>query len=316
MHRRGGPACCPAERTPIYIGGMADLLSSPAPPDRLRALMEAGGGPVLLPGCSDALGARLIEQAGFDAVYMTGFGTAATLLGRPDVGLLGLAEMVDNARRIAAAVSVPVVADADTGYGNPVNVVHTVRSYERAGVAAIHLEDQVMPKRCGHMEGKEVVPAAEFAAKIRAAVDARQSDDFLIIARTDARAPLGLDEARRRADAAVEAGADVLFVEALRSRDEIEAVASEYRHTPLLHNWVEGGRPPALTYAELAELGFSLVIMPITILLAAVGAISATLAGVKAAGTPVEIEPSLPSFNDFTDLIGLSEITELQGRYV
>ena len=141
---------------------MADLLSSPAPADRLRSLIEAGDGPLLLPGCYPALGARLIEQAGFDGVYMTGFGTAASLLGRPDVGLLGLAEMIDNARRIAAAVAVPVVADADTGYGNPVNVVHTVRSYERAGVAAIHLEDQVMPKRCGHMEGKEVVPVAEF----------------------------------------------------------------------------------------------------------------------------------------------------------
>ena len=295
---------------------MADLLSSPAPADRLRSLIEAGDGPLLLPGCYDALGARLIEQAGFDGVYMTGFGTAASLLGRPDVGLLGLAEMIDNARRIAAAVAVPVVADADTGYGNPVNVVHTVRSYERAGVAAIHLEDQVMPKRCGHMEGKEVVPVAEFAAKIRAAIDARSTSDFLIIARTDARAPLGLDEARRRADAAVEAGADVLFIEALRTRDEIEAIAAEYRDTPLLYNWVEGGKSPSLPYSELAELGFSLVIMPITVLLAAVGAMRSALDGVKAAGTPIDVEDNLPSFGDFTDLIGLSEITELQGRYI
>ncbi|MDH4276574.1 MAG: oxaloacetate decarboxylase [Acidimicrobiia bacterium] len=295
---------------------MADLLSSPAPADRLRSLIEAGDGPLLLPGCYDALGARLIEQAGFDGVYMTGFGTAASLLGRPDVGLLGLAEMIDNARRIAAAVAVPVVADADTGYGNPVNVVHTVRSYERAGVAAIHLEDQVMPKRCGHMEGKEVVPVAEFAAKIRAAVDARSTSDFLIIARTDARAPLGLDEARRRADAAAEAGADVLFIEALRTRDEIEAIAAEYRDTPLLYNWVEGGKSPSLPYSELAELGFSLVIMPITVLLAAVGAMRSALDGVKAAGTPIDVEDNLPSFGDFTDLIGLSEITELQGRYI
>lgn len=295
---------------------MADLLSPSAPSDGIRRAIEADGAPLLLPGCYDALGARLIEQAGFDGVYMTGFGTAASLLGRPDIGLLGLAEMVDNARRIAAAVAVPVVADADTGYGNPVNVVHTVRSYERAGVAAIHLEDQVLPKRCGHMEGKEVVPIAEFAAKIRAAVEARSSVDFVIIARTDARAPLGLDEARRRADAALEAGADVLFIEALRTRDELSAIAAEYRDTPLLHNWVEGGKSPALTYSELTELGFSLVIMPITVLLAAVGAIRATLNGVKAAGTPIDVEASLPSFDDFTDLIGLSEITDLQSRYV
>ncbi len=295
---------------------MAELLSTPPDPGRLRQLMETVDGPVLLPGCYDALGARLIEQAGFDGVYMTGFGTAASLLGRPDIGLLGLAEMVDNARRIAAAVAVPVVADADTGYGNPINVIHTVQAYERAGVAAIHLEDQVTPKRCGHMEGKEVVPVTEFAAKIRAAVDARTSPDFLIIARTDARAPLGLDEARRRADAAVEAGADVLFIEALRTYDEIEAMAAEYRGTPLLHNWVEGGKSPSLTHDELVELGFALCIMPITALLAAVGAMRSTLAAVKADGTPSNVEAGLPSFADFTDLIGLDEISRLQHRYL
>jgi carboxyvinyl-carboxyphosphonate phosphorylmutase len=290
------------------------LLSPSAPKGRLRGLIGAGA-PLLLPGCFDALGARLVEQAGFDAVYMTGFGTAASLLGRPDIGLLGRAEMVDNARRIVDAVTVPVVSDADTGYGNPINVVHTVRSFERAGVAAIHLEDQVTPKRCGHMEGKEVVAVSEFAAKIRAAVDARESDDFLIIARTDARAPHGLDEARRRADAAVEAGADVLFIEALQDRDEIDRVAEDYRDVALLHNWVEGGKSPSLTYAEMAEYGFALVIMPITVLLAAVGAMRSTLAAVRADGSPVQVEESLPSFGDFTDLIGLAEINELQHRY-
>ena len=278
--------------------------------------MDSGQGPVLLPGCYDALGARLVEQAGFDGVYMTGFGTAASLLGRPDVGLLGLAEMVDNARRIVDAVAVPVVADADTGYGNPINAIHTVRSFERAGVAAIHLEDQVTPKRCGHMEDKEVVPVAEFAAKIRAAVDARDSEDFLIIARTDARAPMGLDEARRRADAAVEAGADVLFIEALRNREEIETIAAEYGNTPLLHNWVEGGKSPSLTYSELAELEFALVIMPITVLLAAVGAVRSVLAAVKADGSPVNVEGTIPAFADFTELIGLAEINQLEHRYV
>lgn len=294
---------------------MADLLSSPQGSGRLRSLIEGDERPVVLPGCYDALGARLIEQAGFRGVYMTGFGTAASLLGRPDIGLLGLSEMADNARRITAAVDVPVIADADTGYGNPINVIHTVRTFEQAGVSAIHIEDQVAPKRCGHMEGKEVVPIEEFAAKIRAAVDARQSDDFLIIARTDARAPLGLDEARRRADAAVDAGADMLFIEALQNRDEIQRICIEYRETPLLYNWVEGGKSPSLNHAELTVLGFAAVILPITTLLASTAAVQATLARVWADGSPAKVEADLPTFNDFVETIGLPEITDLQDRY-
>ncbi len=294
---------------------MADLLSSPQGSGRLRSLIEGDERPVVLPGCYDALGARLIEQAGFQGVYMTGFGTAASVLGRPDIGLLGLSEMADNARRIAAAVDVPVVADADTGYGNPINVIHTVRTFEQAGVSAIHIEDQVAPKRCGHMEGKEVVPIDEFVAKIRAAVDARQSDDFLIIARTDARAPLGLDETRRRADAAVEAGADMLFIEALQNRDEIQRICIEYREIPLLFNWVEGGKSPSLNHAELTVLGFAAVILPITTLLASTAAIQATLARVWADGSPVKVEADLPTFDGFVETIGLPEITNLQNRY-
>lgn len=272
-----------------------------------------------MPGCYDPLGARLIELAGFDAVYMTGFGTAASLLGRPDVGLLGGAEMIDNARRIAAAVNVPVLADADTGYGNAINIIHTVRQYEQAGVAAIHLEDQVHPKRCGHMDGKEVVAADEFAAKIRAATQARSSNSFLIVARTDAKAPHGMDEARRRADMALEAGADVLFIEALQTPDEIETVADAYRGTPLLFNWVEGGKTPKLTYSELTELGFAIVIMPITTLLAATGAMTTVLDQIRADGTPADIadkiEVALPEFSDFTETIGLPEILDLQHRF-
>ncbi len=282
-------------------------------------MVSAGDGPIVMPGCFDALGARLIELAGFDAVYMTGFGTAASLLGRPDVGLLGGAEMIDNARRIAAAVDVPVLADADTGYGNAINVIHSVRQYEQAGVAAIHLEDQIHPKRCGHMDGKEVVPADEFAAKIRAAVEARVSDDFLIVARTDAKAPHGMDEARKRADMALEAGADVLFIEALQTPDEIQTVADAYRGTPLLFNWVEGGKTPQLNYSELTELGFAIVIMPITTLLAATGAMTAVLQQVKADGTPADIadtvEVSLPEFGDFTEMVGLPEVLDLQHRF-
>ncbi len=270
---------------------------------------------MLLPGCYDALGARLIEQAGFDGVYMTGFGTAASLLGRPDVGLLGLAEMVDNARRITAAVDLPVIADADTGYGNPINVVRTVQEYERAGVAALHLEDQVAPKRCGHMEGKEVIPTGEMVAKIEAAVAARQDPDLVLIARTDARAPHGLDDALDRARRFADAGADVLFVEALTGEDEIERVATELAGIPLVFNWVDGGKSPLLTHERLAELGFALVIFPITTLLAATQAMSETLATMAKARTPLDLQDDLPSFGAFTETIGLGEITALETRF-
>ncbi|MBV8941801.1 MAG: isocitrate lyase/PEP mutase family protein [Solirubrobacterales bacterium] len=192
-----------------FLGGQRD--ASPS----LRELLK-GPEPVLAPGAFDGLSARLIEAAGFPAVYMTGFGSAASLLGRPDVGLLGMSEMVNNARRIVEAVQVPVVADADTGYGNPVNVIRTVHEYERAGVAAIHLEDQLVPKKCGHMEGKQLVSGEEMVAKVRAAVAARHTD-LILIARTDARAVEGMGSALERARAYREAGADVLFVEAPRA---------------------------------------------------------------------------------------------------
>jgi 2,3-dimethylmalate lyase len=280
----------------------------------LRELIDAGE-MVLAPGCYDALGARLIEAAGFSAAYMTGFGSAASRLGRPDIGLMTLPEMVDNARRIVQAVDIPVVADADTGYGNPLNVIRTVQEYETAGVAAIHLEDQVMPKKCGHMEGKQVVPAAEMAAKIEAAVAARRSPDFLIIARTDARAVEGLDAALRRARRYWEAGADVLFVEAPQSVSEIEAVAEEFPDAPLLFNYAEGGKTPPVTYEFLREKGFSLVIFPVSLLLAATGAMRAALDRIKADGTPIELLPSLVPFDDFLDFIGLPEVRELERRF-
>src|ERR671916_638414 len=233
----------------MYAKGdhVADLLrSGPAPRARLRELL-AGPLPVVAPGAYDALSARLVEQAGFDVVYMTGFGTTASLIGRPDVGLLGGAEMVDNARRIVAAVDVPVIADADTGYGNAINVVRTVRSYEQAGVAGIQLEDQVMPKKCGHMSGKLLIGADEMVGKVRAAAEARRDPDLLIVARTDAVAVTGTDDAIARARAFADAGADVLFVEAPTSEADIERVATELRGAaPLVFNWAEGGRTPPL----------------------------------------------------------------------
>jgi carboxyvinyl-carboxyphosphonate phosphorylmutase len=280
---------------------------------RLRELLAAPR-PLVAPGAYDALSARLVEQAGFDAVYMTGFGTTASLIGRPDVGLLTGTEMVDNARRIVAAVDVPVIADADTGYGNALNVLRTVQLYEQAGVAAVQLEDQVMPKKCGHMSGKALVGADEMVGKIRAAVEARRDPDLLVIARTDAVAVLGLDEAIERARAFAGAGADLLFVEAPTSEDDIATVAGELRGVaPLVFNWAEGGRTPPLPLDRIAELGFSLVIFPIGTLLAATAGIRSLLRTLERDGIPSL--DGLPSFGEFTDLVGLPEVQALEQRF-
>ena len=283
-------------------------------PRRLRELL-AGPDPILAPGVFDGLGARLVEEAGFPAVYMTGFGTAAALLGRPDVGLLTMSEMVENAARIAAACDLPVIADADTGYGNALNVIRTVQEYERAGVAAIHIEDQVAPKKCGHMEGKQVIPTSEMESKIRAAVAARRSPDFVIIARTDARAVEGMDSAIERARRYREAGADVLFVEAAESEDEISAVARALRDVPLLFNWAEGGKTPPVGYDTLAALGFKIVIFPIATLLGTAAWIRSALAEIRKAGTPLPILDEIPRFGEFLDFIGLPEIRDLEQRF-
>src|SRR4051812_2830241 len=234
---------------------MAERTQGGAP--ALRELLDAGG-PVVAPGAYDGLSARLVERAGFPAVYMTGFGASASLLGRPDVGLLSFAEMADHARRLVQAVGVPVIADADDGYGNPLNVMRTVREFEAAGVAALHIEDQVAPKRCGHMDGKEVIDASEMVEKVRAAVEARRSPALVIIARTDARAVEGLDRALERARRYRDAGADMLFVEAPESEEEVAAVAEAFPDTPLLFNWVDGGRTPPLGLDRLSELRLAL----------------------------------------------------------
>ena len=294
---------------------MADLLRHrPSGPHRLRALL-GGAQPVLAPGAYDAWSARLIERAGFDAVYMTGFGTTASLLGRPDVGLLGLSEMVDSARRLVQAVDVPVIADADTGYGNAVNVIRTVQEYEQAGVAALHLEDQVLPKRCGHLARKQVVPCAEMVGKVTAAVAARRDPDLVLIARTDARAVEGLDAALDRGRAYREAGADMLFIEALEGADEVERVAQDLGDVPLLFNWAEGGRTPPLAHRRLAELGYALVIMPISLLLAASRAMEEALGAIRADGTPAPLLERLPAFTGFVEGIGLPEVNALAERF-
>lgn len=272
--------------------------------------------PVLAPGAYDALSARLVEQAGFEAVYMTGFGTSASLLGRPDVGLLTFSEMVDNARRLVQAVEVPVIADADNGYGNPINVIRTVQEYEAAGVSAVHIEDQIFPKKCGHMQGKEVIPASEMVEKVRAAVEARRSEEFVIIARTDARAVEGMDGALERARLYRDAGADALFVEAPRSEEEVAAVAEAFPDVPLLFNWLEGGETPPVPLERLKELGFSLIIFPLSTMLAATRSVRETLARIHADGSPISVmEDRLLPFEEFTDFIGLPEIQDLEERF-
>jgi 2-methylisocitrate lyase-like PEP mutase family enzyme len=234
----------------------------------LRELLRQDG-MLTAPGAYDCITARMIEQAGFGAVYMTGAGTAAAL-GYPDYGLVTMSEMVDNAARIAAAVSVPVIADADTGYGNEVNVVRTVREYEQRGVAGIHIEDQGFPKKCGHLENKAIIPLEDYVAKIRAAVGARRDRDFLIIARTDARAVLGFEEAIRRANAALDAGADMAFVEAPESLEEVEAVPRLVRG-PCLLNMVWRGKTPDVAMDEAQAMGYKLAILPVLLFNAVVG---------------------------------------------
>ena len=280
----------------------------------LRKLI-AGRETIVAPGAYDALSARIIEQAGFPAVYMTGFGTSASLLGRPDVGLLTMTQMVDQARRLAQAVDIPLIADADTGYGNTLNVIRTVREYEGAGVAAIHIEDQIMPKKCGHMENKQVIAAAEMVEKIHAATEARSSPDFLIIARTDSRAVEGLDSALRRARQYREAGADMLFVEAPQSEDEIAQVAHAFPDVPLLFNWAEGGKTPPMELDRLKELGYRLVIFPIGALLVATQAVRALAAEIRDHGTAARLLAQTLSFREFNDMIGLPEIQQLEKRF-
>jgi 2,3-dimethylmalate lyase len=291
------------------------LTRRPGGPARLRELLDSGQ-TIVAPGAFDPLAARLVEAAGFAAVYMTGFGTSAALLGRPDVGLLTMTEMADNAGRIAACVDIPVIADADTGYGNPLNVIRTVGVYEAAGVAGLHIEDQVAPKKCGHMEGKQVIGAEEMAQKVRAAVDARTDPDFVIIARTDARAVEGLDSALDRARRYRDAGADALFIEALVSEAEIEAAVRAFPDVPLLFNWAEGGKTPPVGLDRLTELGYRIVIFPIATLLAATAAMRRVLAEIAAAGTPAAVLGDLPTFGEFTDFIGLPDVREIEQRYV
>lgn len=270
-------------------------------------------GALMAPGVADALNARLVRKHGFDAIYMTGAGTAATRLGMPDVGLLTMTEMIDNAQRIADSSGLPLIADADNGYGGVLNVRRTIQGFERAGVAGVHLEDQEFPKRCGHLAGKQLVPADEMVSKIRAAVDARTDPDFVIIARTDAIAVEGFDAAIERAQRYREAGADALFVEA-PSAEQLPALAPRLDF-PLVYNMAASGKTPFLGRSEIENLGFKIIIYPNWMVLAAIRAASQVLTTLRETGSIASVAPEVASFREFFDLMGMPEVQELEARY-
>ena len=279
----------------------------------LRTLVAKKQG-LVVPGAYDGISAKLVEQAGFPAVYMTGYGTSASRLGLPDLGFAGLGEMADHARNMASVVAIPLIADADTGYGNALNVRRTVQMYEAAGVAALHIEDQVTPKRCGHLSGHQVIPRAEFAGKIRAAIEARTDPDLLVIARTDAISAVDFDEALRRGEAAANAGADVLFIEAPRDEAQVERVARAF-DTPLLYNYAPGGRSPLLPFPRLRALGFAIILLPVDTLFVGVQAIRQFLAEVKARDDVLSLKDRYVPFREFNELIGVTAQLALADRY-
>ena len=280
---------------------------------KLRKLLQDPG-IIMAPGAYDCLTARIIQNAGFGAVYMTGAGTSVATLGYPDLALATMNEMVGNAADIAATVDVPVIADADTGYGGILNIQRTLRQYQRAGVAAVHIEDQEFPKRCGHLDNKRVIGIDEMVGKIKAAVDARTDDDFVIIVRTDALAVTGWDDTMRRCEAFTRAGADVLFVEAIRSHEEAEQVVASVE-LPLLYNYVETGKSPLFTARELEQLGFKLVIYPASALLTVSKVVAGLMEELKAKGTTAHLVDNMISLHQCFELMGLSEMLATDESY-
>lgn len=280
---------------------------------KLRQLIEAD--PILLlPGAHDALAAKFAEQAGFDAVTCGGYASSASLLGAPDVGQLSMTEMADVYARLCDAVAIPVFADGDTGYGNTTNVARTVRAYERAGVAGLFIEDQVSPKRCGHMAGKQVVPPAEMVGKLRAALDARLDGELVIMARTDARAVEGIDAAIDRANLYLEAGVDLIFVEAPQSVDEMRRICSEIE-APCFANYLEGGRTPLMSAKELEEIGFAVVAYPTSATYAIARTLQEVYAILKRDGETESLRDRMLEFDEFNRLVGLDDLRAQEDEY-
>lgn len=270
---------------------------------------------LLAPGCFNALSARLIEQAGFKAIYISGAAVAGNFLGYPDIGLTTMNEILENARNIVRVTSLPAICDADTGFGNAINTMRTVREFESAGLAGIQIEDQILPKKCGHTEGKLLISKTEMVQKVKAAVDARQDPDFVLVVRTDAIAVNGLDDALDRALAYQEAGADVVFVEAPRTLEEMRRVCRTIK-VPLVANMVEGGgKTPVLPLRELKEMGYKLVIYPVSAHMAAIKAIQEVLAVLKKDGTTAACSSQMVPFQEMFEVVGRSRFTALERKY-
>ncbi|MEM0030370.1 MAG: isocitrate lyase/PEP mutase family protein [Candidatus Nitrosocaldus sp.] len=280
------------------------------------------GEAVVVPGVYDALSAKIAEQVGFDAVFQSGYSVAASMLGLPDYGLLNTNEVIEQARRIASSVSIPLIVDIDTGYGNALNVRRVVQELERARAKGIFLEDQVWPKRCGHMQGKQVIAVEEYMQKLYAALDARSSKEFIIVARTDALEPLGIDEAIDRANRYAKAGADIVFVEAPRSIEEMRRICREVK-APLVANMIEGGRTPLLSINELKSLGYRFILFPLTAVLSAAYAIREMLSLLKTDRLVAMINGKdgkaggrrMLIFDEFNKLIGLDHLKSIEARY-
>jgi 2,3-dimethylmalate lyase len=279
----------------------------------LRARIKAPG-LITAPGVYDMISARIADRMGFPALYMTGFGVVASYLGLPDAGLATYTDMVGRVNQICALTQTPLIADADTGYGGMLNVAHTVRGYINAGAAAVQIEDQEFPKKCGHTPGRRVIACEDMVKKIRVAVEARAADDILIVARTDARTAHGLDEALRRADAYAKAGADILFVESPESEQEMERICTSF-DLPLIANMVEGGRTPVLSAQRLEQLGYKIAIFPATGFLAAGAALESIYMTLKRDGSSVKVSVPLQEFSEFTRLMGFQEVWDFDKRH-
>ena len=280
---------------------------------RFRQILSEPG-IIVAPGAYDCLTAKIIEQAGFPAVYMTGAGTSVARLGYPDLGLATMSEMVASATALVSAVDIPVIADADTGYGSILNVQRTIQEYQHAGVAAVHIEDQEAPKRCGHLDNKRVVPAQEMVRKIHAATQARTDDDFTLIVRTDALAVTGWDDTMRRCEAYIKAGADVLFVEALRSAEEAERITRTF-DLPFLYNFVEMGKSPLISVSELERLGFKLVIFPVSALLTVSKTVGNLMRQLREEGTTAQQIGEMVSLMECFEMAGFSNMLAQDNQF-
>lgn len=268
----------------------------------------------MIPGVFDAIGAKISEKAGFDAMFQTGYGTSATLFGMPDYGFIGSTETVENARRICRVVNVPVIVDADTGYGNALSVWKLVRELEAAGASGMFLEDQRWPKRCGHMQGKEVVRKEEYAEKLGAALDARSSKDFIIVSRTDARATEGLEKAIERGLYYKKIGADVIFVEAPKTIEEMKKIGKSIK-APLVANMIEGGATPISSASVLQKMGFKIILYPLSVLFANTFASMQILKELRKTGTTMKLKKNLVNFNEFNNIVELSKFRKLEKKY-